>query len=69
VGKRQLFRHGEMSPLKDHDMLAQKILETIEEMERDEKWDATLMAPEADAYCAKREKEIMEENLTDRTKE
>ena len=38
---------AEKLSLKDQDMLAKKILEEIEAMEWDEKWDATLATPES----------------------
>ena len=43
--------------LKNQDMLAKKILEEIEAMEWDEKWDATLATPESDAFLDRLEEE------------
>jgi len=55
---RQAYEKAEKLSLKDQDMLATKILEEIEAMEWDEKWEATLATPESDAYLDK-----LEENL------
>ncbi|HYT43150.1 MAG TPA: hypothetical protein VEP90_12465 [Methylomirabilota bacterium] len=52
------YEAAEKLSLKDQDMLAKKILEEIEAMEWDEKWDATFATPESDAYLDK-----LEENL------
>jgi len=54
---RQAYEKAEKLSLKDQDMLATKILEEIEAMEWDEKWDAILATPESDAYLDKLEKE------------
>jgi hypothetical protein len=48
---------AEKLSLKGQDMLAKKILEEIEAMEWDEKWDATLATPESDAFLDKLEEE------------
>ena len=40
------YEAAEKLSLKDQDMLAQHILERIEEMEWDEKWDELLASPE-----------------------
>jgi hypothetical protein len=54
---KQACEKAEKLSLKDQDILAQKILGAIEEMEWDEKWDATLATPESDAYLDKLEEE------------
>jgi hypothetical protein len=51
------LNNAEKLSIKHQDMLAKQILETIEEMEWDEKWDETLATPESDAYLAKLEEE------------
>jgi hypothetical protein len=61
------YKAAEKLSLKDQDMLAKQILESIEEMEWDEKWDETLATPESQAYCAKREAEVIAEHLAGRT--
>ena len=55
---KQAYEKAEKLSLKDQDMLAKKILEEIEAMEWDEKWEATLATPESDAYL-----DELEENL------
>ena len=54
---------GKLS-LKDQDMLAKKILEEIEAMEWDEKWDATLATPESDAFLDRLEEEAKADRAT-----
>lgn len=51
------YKAAEKLSLKDQDMLAKQILESVEEMEWDEKWDETLATPESDAYLDKLEEE------------
>ncbi len=51
------YQRAEKLSLKDQDMLAKKILEEIEAMEWDEKWDATLATPESDVFLDKLEEE------------
>jgi hypothetical protein len=55
------YEKAEKLSLKDQDMLAEKILEEIEAMEWDEKWEATLATPESDAYLDKLEKEAKDD--------
>jgi hypothetical protein len=50
------YKAAEKLSLKDQDMLVKQILESIEEMEWDEKWDETLATPESDTYLGKLEK-------------
>ena len=47
------YEAAEKLSLKDQDMLAQHILERIEEMEWDEKWDELLASPESVADMEK----------------
>jgi hypothetical protein len=61
------YEKAEKLSLKDQGMLAKKILEEIEAMEWDEKWDETLATPESQAYSEKRKKEIIAEHLAGRT--
>jgi hypothetical protein len=49
------YERAEKLSLKSQDMLAKHILELVEEMEWDEKWEATLAIPESDAYLDKLE--------------
>src|SRR5271157_2840248 len=51
------YEKAEKLSLKNQDMLAKHILELIEEMEWDEKWEETLATPESDAYLDKLEEE------------
>jgi hypothetical protein len=52
---------------KNRDMLAKKILEEIEAMEWDERWDETLASPESRAFSAKRRKEVIAEHQAGET--
>ena len=54
---RQAYEKAEKLSLKGQDMLAKQILELIEEMEWEEKWEATLATPESDVYLDKLEEE------------
>jgi len=47
------YKAAQKLSLKDQDMLALHILERIEEMEWDEKWDETFASPESVAYMEK----------------
>ena len=52
------YEAAEKLSLKDQDMLAQHILERIEEMEWDEKWDELLASPESVADMEKMKEKI-----------
>ena len=52
---------------KNRDMLAKKILEEIEAMEWDERWDETLASPESRAFSARRRKEVIAEHQAGET--
>jgi hypothetical protein len=51
---KRAYEAAEKLSLKDQDMIAEKILEEIEDL----KWDETLASPESDAYLAKLEEEL-----------
>ncbi len=59
-------RMEKLSP-KNRDMIAKKILEEIEAMEWDERWDETLASPESRAFSAKRRKEVLAEHQAGET--
>jgi len=62
--KAALEEAEKLSP-EDQNLIAEQILETIEEA----KWDETLASPESQAYAEKRRKEVVAEHLAGKTKE
>jgi hypothetical protein len=60
-------RAAKLSPDRQ-DNVAKEILRETEEEECDEKWDALLNSPEADAYAARRREEVIAEHLAGKTK-
>jgi hypothetical protein len=64
---RAIWERMEKLNPKNQDMIAKKILEEIEAMEWDEKWDETLASPESRAFSAKRREEVIAEHLAGET--